>query len=47
VDRAQWAGIIEEIRAASNQLPQCRFMHVGRDANIVAHKASEKRLGKT
>jgi hypothetical protein len=36
-DRFAWAGVIAEIKRAGNLQPGCRYIHVCRDANMVAH----------
>jgi hypothetical protein len=43
-DRAAWAGVIEEIRSASNLLPQCRVMHAHHEANRIAHELAKRGL---
>jgi hypothetical protein len=37
-------GIIGEIISASNLLPTCKFMHVGRHANEVTHRLTRRGL---
>jgi hypothetical protein len=32
-----WLGLIQEIKGASVLLPECRFVHVKRESNLVAH----------
>jgi hypothetical protein len=34
---SRWAGLISEIKEASQLLPEWRFVHVKREANQVAH----------
>jgi hypothetical protein len=34
---SRWVGIISEIKETSRMLPLCKFMHVRREANQVAH----------
>jgi hypothetical protein len=43
-DRAPWRGIISEIISTSNLLPACKFAHVGRQANEVAHRLARRGL---
>jgi ribonuclease HI len=45
-DRAAWAGVVEEIRAACNLLPQFRVMHTYREANRIAHELAKMGLQK-
>jgi hypothetical protein len=40
-DIVAWAGVIEEIRAASILLQQYRVMHVHREANMVAYELAK------
>jgi hypothetical protein len=40
----QWVGIIQEIKALSNQLPECEFRHVRRDGNRIAHQLAQHAL---
>jgi hypothetical protein len=42
IDRSQWAGTISEIRGLSQILPDCKFLHVNRDANRVAHQLAKR-----
>jgi hypothetical protein len=37
MNRFAWAGVIAEIKRAGNLQPGCRYIHVCRDANMVAH----------
>jgi hypothetical protein len=36
-NRANWTGLISEIKDLSRLLPECKFAHTGRDANQVTH----------
>jgi hypothetical protein len=40
-DRASWAGLIQEIKGVRELLPDCRFSHVRREGNWVAHLIAE------
>jgi hypothetical protein len=44
VERASCAGIISEITVAANLLPACKFTHVNREANQVAHQLAQRSL---
>jgi hypothetical protein len=33
VSRSGWAGIIKEIQGVSRMLPDCNFLHIGREGN--------------
>jgi hypothetical protein len=43
-DRSAWAGVIAEIKRVANLLSGCRFNHVRRDANMVAHMLANHAL---
>jgi ribonuclease HI len=43
-DRSRWAGIIKEIQATGDILPGCRFSHIKREANQVAHELCQRAL---
>jgi hypothetical protein len=43
---ARWAGIIDEIINISNLLPACKFEHIRREANKVAHQPARRGLEK-
>jgi hypothetical protein len=45
-DRAAWAVVVEEIRAACNLLPQFQVMHTYREANRIAHELAKMGLQK-
>jgi hypothetical protein len=40
--RSVLAGILSEIKAVGGHLPACKFTHVRRDANIVAHTCNRR-----
>jgi hypothetical protein len=40
-NRSAWAGVLQEIQAASHLLPACRFSRVCREANEVAHTLAQ------
>jgi hypothetical protein len=42
--RTQWAGVISKIQAVGHILPACRFSHVRREANQVAHELAQRGL---
>jgi hypothetical protein len=39
--RAPWAGVISEIRVVGQLPPECRFSHIRREANRVAHELAQ------
>jgi hypothetical protein len=39
-----WAGLIQDIQAVSELLPNCNFVHVRRGGNIVAHQLARRAL---
>jgi ribonuclease HI len=43
-DRASWAGLIQEIKGVSVLLPDCRFIRVRREGNLVAHRLARRAL---
>jgi hypothetical protein len=43
-DRSRWVGIIKEIQATGDILPGCRFSHIKREANQVAHELCQRAL---
>jgi hypothetical protein len=42
--RSTWAGVIYEIKRVGNLLPDCRYTHVCREANMVAHMLASHAL---
>jgi hypothetical protein len=43
--RSQWAGVITEIQVLGHLLPACRYDHIRREANQVAHALAQRALG--
>jgi hypothetical protein len=44
--RSAWAGIVDEIRAARNLLPECTMNHIRREANKVAHGLAQRAMSR-
>jgi hypothetical protein len=44
LSHAAWAGIVAEIRAAKQSLPECSVNHIRRDANGVAHELAQRAI---
>jgi hypothetical protein len=42
--RATWEGMMDEIRAATQLLSDCKMNHVRREANEVAHDLAQRAL---
>jgi hypothetical protein len=40
--RPSWAGTIGEIKDVSNLLPGCIYKHIGREANMDAHRLAQR-----
>jgi ribonuclease HI len=43
-NRSSWSGLIQEIKGVSMLLPECRFVHVKREANLVTHLLTRRAL---
>jgi hypothetical protein len=40
--RSSWSGMLTEIQTAANLLPECKFRHIRRGQNTVAHNLVQK-----
>jgi hypothetical protein len=42
--QSAWAGIVAEIQAAKNLLPECPMNHIRREANMVAYELAQRAM---